>query len=158
MPPSDAEIELEAKLNAAKSQKLQNNQLSPLASQFEGGLGGSPVSQLKQDQLIAVSHLKQHLKDTDGCLLKVIESKINSSDTLFSQKLEKPLLSLHQLLTDILSSQSEIEEITRQADVEYGQVYGERPYFQKSGQSAHPEDPYTHEDIENSLKFLLKSL
>lgn len=141
------EIELEAKLASAKASS------SPLGGSFEGGLGGSPISQLKQDQLVAMSYIKANLKDTDGCLHQVLESKLKSSDTLFSQQLEHPLTSLGLFIEAILNS--EIEEITRQADMAYGQQYGERPIFQKPGESAKAHDPYTHQSVSQDLKNLL---
>jgi hypothetical protein len=154
--PSDSDIEQEAKLSAAHTRSSALGGV--IGGGLEGGLGGSPISQLKQDQLIAVRYIKKTLKDTNGCLQEVLIMRINSSDTHFSHRLGRPLISLKLLLNQIVNSQIEIEELTRQADVKYGQQYGERPYFQRSGQEANPLDPYTHQQVKKSVEDLCTHL
>jgi len=48
--------------------------------------------------------------------------------------------------------------MVQQADWEWGQMYGERLYFQKPGQPAHPEDEYSHESVAEKLAYLKQQL
>ena len=43
-------------------------------------------------------------------------------------------------------------------DCQWGQLTGERPYFQSPGQTAHPDDEYTHESVNRQLAQLLESI
>lgn len=140
------EVKKEAMLEAA------HHDSSGLSQVFGGGLGGSPVSQLKQDQLISIQHIRANLKDIDGCLQKALIELVESSDTLFSESLGQPLIVLRRLLNGILSKQSRLEELTQRADILYGQQYSERPMFQKSGQVAQAGDPYTHEGVREAIE------
>ena len=56
------------------------------------------------------------------------------------------------------SSDYLLEELVRDADVEWGRVMGERPYFEKEGSPRHPDDPYTVESVRNALSGLLEQL
>ena len=55
-------------------------------------------------------------------------------------------------------SQPSQHPAARNADVEWGRIMGERPYFEKEGMSRHPNGPYTIESVRNSLLELLKQL
>jgi hypothetical protein len=44
-----------------------------------------------------------------------------------------------------------MKELVRNADVEWGRVFGERPHFDKEGSLCHPNDPYTVESVRNAL-------
>jgi len=46
----------------------------------------------------------------------------------------------------------------RQADARWGEMYDERPYFQQPGQTAHPDDEYTHESVRQALVDCLRDL
>jgi hypothetical protein len=51
-----------------------------------------------------------------------------------------------------------LEELVRDADIEWGRLMGERPYFEKEGAPRHPDDPYTVESVRNALSGLLEQL
>ena len=48
--------------------------------------------------------------------------------------------------------------LVKQADMLWGQRYGERPLFQKEGEVAKKGDPYTHEGVKALLEDLAKLL
>jgi hypothetical protein len=58
----------------------------------------------------------------------------------------------------ILGSEYMLEELVRQADVEWGRVFCERLYFQQPGAPPHPDDPYTLDSVRETLTRLLKEL
>jgi len=51
-----------------------------------------------------------------------------------------------------------LKEFVREADVEWGRVTDERPYFEKAGLGRHPNDPYTIDSVRNTLLKLLDQL
>jgi hypothetical protein len=48
--------------------------------------------------------------------------------------------------------------LIRAADIEWGRVFGERPYFEKEGPPHHHDDPYTVEYVLSALSGLLEQL
>ena len=53
---------------------------------------------------------------------------------------------------------SRLEELVREADVEWGRVFGERPHFDKEGRPPDADDPYTLESIRVALTRLADDL
>jgi hypothetical protein len=51
-----------------------------------------------------------------------------------------------------------LQELVRECDVEWGQVYGERPLFEKQGCAASPDDPYTLDSVRLSLTQFIAQL
>jgi hypothetical protein len=149
----DDTIEKEAKRSA---QQEMNN---PMASLFgEGGLGGSPVSELEQARLEIISWIQSHLADPETALIITFIQYIRQEEDLLTQNLQKPLVALKNILLRIVENQSEIIELTRKVDSEWGRLFQERPYFQVEGKAAHPLDPYTYESIEKTLRGLVELL
>ena len=58
----------------------------------------------------------------------------------------------------ILGSEYLLKELVRQADVEWGRVFGERPHFEQEGRPPDPDDPYTAESVRTALSQLLGKL
>jgi hypothetical protein len=58
----------------------------------------------------------------------------------------------------ILDSDYLLNELVREADVEWGRVQGERPYFEAEGSPPHPDDPYTFESVRKTLAGLIDQL
>jgi hypothetical protein len=56
----------------------------------------------------------------------------------------------------VLGSDYLLKELVREADVEWGHVLGERPYFDKEGSPPHPDDPYTFESVRKTLHSLME--
>ena len=74
------------------------------------------------------------------------------------QHYEKPLYVLATCCQRILDSDYLLKELVREADVEWGQVQGERPYFEHEERPPHPDDPYTYESVRKTLAALIEQL
>ena len=119
----------------------------------EGGSflkGDSPVP--KQAQAVAEinAFIKQNLTDPPGALVAVLCVWVKT-DLRVAQNLNCPLVALNQILSSLIDNQNLLYEFVRQVDFKWGQIYDERPYFQKPGQLAHPNDEYTHESVRIQL-------
>jgi hypothetical protein len=71
---------------------------------------------------------------------------------------EKPLVALADCLRLILGSEYGLKELVRQADVEWGRVFGERPRLDIDGRPPAADDPYTLESVRIALSQLLGQL
>jgi hypothetical protein len=58
----------------------------------------------------------------------------------------------------VLNSDYLLKEPVREADVEWGRVQGERPYFEREGSPPHPDDPYTFESVRKTLAGFIEQL
>lgn len=152
--------------NQEQDKEIQRDILSgqkySLASAIarEGGnflKGESPVPKLVQVTTEINLFIDRHLPDSTGALQLVLKHWVKG-DPLVSQNLEFPLKGLAQILEKILNNEELFYEMVRQADVKWGQMYKERPYFQKPGQPPHPDDEYTHESVKEKLSSLQEKL
>jgi hypothetical protein len=152
--------------NQEQDKEIQRDILSgqkySLASAIarEGGSflkGESPVPKLVQVTTEINLFIDRHLPDSTGALQLVLKHWVKG-DPLVSQNLESPLKGLAQILEKILNNEELFYEMVRQADVKWGQMYKERPYFQKPGQPPHPDDEYTHESVKEKLYSLQEKL
>lgn len=125
----------------------------------EGGnflKGDSPVPRLVQARTEIVIYIKRHLPDHSGALQAILANWVQSDETYVSRHLNAPLQALVEIVESIISNQHMLHEFVRQVDVMWGQMNDERPYFQRAGQAAHPEDEYTHESVHQALTHLLQ--
>ena len=123
----------------------------------EGGSflkGESPVPKLVQVNAELHRFIDQNLSDSSGALQAILDVWIES-DLRVSQNLDNPLIALQEILCELINNQNLLYEFVRQVDRQWGQMYGERPHFQKPGQTPHPEDEYTHESVRLKLEELL---
>lgn len=126
----------------------------------EGGnflKGESPVPKLVQVTTEINLFIDHHLPDSSGALQAILKRWIKS-DPLISQHIESPLTGLEQIINKILKNQELFYEMVREADLKWGQMYAEPPYFQKPGQPPHPDDEYSHESVREKLTALKKKL
>ena len=126
----------------------------------EGGnflKGESPVPKMVQITTEINLFIDQNLPDASGTLQSVLKHWVKS-DSLLSQNLDSPLKGLDEIIEKILNNQGLFYEIVRQADLKWGQMYEERPYFQKPGQPAHPDDEYSHQSVREKLSQLRQKL
>ena len=126
----------------------------------EGGnflKGESPVPKMVQITTEINLFIDQNLPDASGALQSVLKNWVKS-DPILSQDLDSPLKGLDQIIEKILNNQGLFYEIVRQADLKWGQMYEERPYFQKPGQPAHPDDEYSHQSVREKLSQLQQKL
>ncbi len=119
--------------------------------------GVSPIARTQQAEAEIETFLDRHLKSPAGALSAVLLRRVKNSDLLLSN-LDEPLVVLASLIQQILDSESRLQELVREADVEWGTIYGERPYFQQEGRAPHEDDPYTAESVRSTLSKLLETL
>ena len=119
--------------------------------------GESPIARMQQAGVEIELWLTRHLPDASGGLHVVLLRGVNESELLLDN-FERPLVALGSYCRRILSSDYLLEELVRQADIEWGRVFGERPCFEQKGTPPHPDDPYTVDSVRNTLSDLLKQL
>ena len=152
--------------NQGREQRIEKEILSEQKYSLAGAIareggnflkGESPVPKLVQVTTEINLFIDQNLPDAHGALQWVLKGWIKS-DPLVSQHLEAPLQALAQIIQKILNNQELFYEMVRQADIKWGQMYQERPYFQKPGQPPHPDDEYSHESVKEKLLSLQQKL
>ncbi len=119
--------------------------------------GVSPVSGKQQADAMVEEALNRHLVDSQGALKTVLIRQLKACKPLL-ERFHEPLVVLRDVLLHVLNSEHHLKELVRDADVEWGQVFGERPYFEQEGEPPHPDDPYTFESVRTKLENLLKVL
>jgi hypothetical protein len=117
--------------------------------------GESPIPRLIQRKTELKLFANDHLQDSEGALLSVLQTRIDEADALISKHLELPLIALTTMVEQVLDNSALLTEIVRQADFRWGQIYGERPHFEIPGKPPHPDDPYTMTSVTAQLKNLL---
>ncbi len=68
---------------------------------------------------------------------------------------DHPLAVLANYVRQVLGSDYLLRELVREADVEWGRVFGERPHFERPGRPPDPDDPYTIESVRSALSRLI---
>lgn len=119
----------------------------------EGGTflkGESTVPKLVQVITAINTFIDRNLKDPDAALQAILHQWVNG-DPRVSQYKETPLVALEEILQSIITNPHLLYELVRQVDIKWGQMYGERPYFQQPGQPPHPDDKYTHQSVRQDL-------
>jgi hypothetical protein len=119
--------------------------------------GASPITRRQQAEVEIENWLEHHLADAGGGLHVALLCGVKGSELLL-QNYDQPLIALGGYCRRILSSDYLLSELVRFADVEWGRVFGEQPYFERPGSAAHADDPYTVESVRNALSGLLKQL
>jgi len=120
--------------------------------------GASPVSPSVQLILGIQGLLEIHLPDQEGSLTRTILSQLEANLPLLAEHHGHPQAALGQYLRQILDSETNLKQLVRDTDARWGRDYDEQPYFEKPGQPADPEDPYTNEKVELLLKLLFEQL
>jgi len=119
--------------------------------------GESPVTRMQQAEIEIESWLRSQLADGGGALRVVLHRQVKGSELLLNN-FDHPLLVLAGFCQRVFDSDYLLQELVRDADIEWGRVMGERPYFEKEGSPRNPDDPYTVESVRNALSGLLKQL
>jgi hypothetical protein len=152
---SEADSELEREVRKGRKFTLEEA-IGRLAG--PGAMKGeSPVARMQQAEAEIESWLRSHLMDAEGALQVALHRQVKGSELLL-QNFEHPLVVLTGYCRRVLASDYLLEELVRDADVEWGRVMGERPYFEKPGSPSLPDDPYTIESVRNALSGLLEQL
>jgi hypothetical protein len=149
MPRSDADAELEREIRKGRKFTLAEA-IGRLAG--PGAMKGvSPVTGAQQAAVAIENWFRQHMPAGHGELEVVLSE-------LLLNNFEKPLVVLAAYCRQVLDSDYCLEELVREADVEWGQVQAERPHFEKEGSPPDPEDPYTCESVRKALAGLVEQL
>jgi len=119
--------------------------------------GVSPVARMQQAAIEIENWLREHMRAGGPELQAVLFRCIKESELLLNN-FEKPLFVLSAFCRQVLDSEFLLKELVRQADVEWGIVNGERPFFEKEGSTSDPDDPYTHESVRRTLAGLIEQL
>ena len=119
--------------------------------------GVSPATYQQQAEAAIESFMDRNLHTAGGALSVVLLREVKQSDLLLAN-LEQRLVVLAEHIQRILDSDYRLQELVREADVEWGRVYGERPLFQKEGSPPHQDDPYTVASVRSTLTQLIDKL
>lgn len=117
--------------------------------------GESPVPKLLQVKNELRGFVNMHLSDSSGALQATLLDLIQSDDEVCSRHFDRPLLALVELLQPLLAHEVYLRELVRQVDMRWGQIYGERPHFERPGHPPHPDDEYTIASVRSQLQALL---
>ena len=120
--------------------------------------GASPVTRKRQVELATELFLEEHLVDSEGALLVVLQRRVRESMDLTEESYDRPLFPLTSIVEHILGNDDRLQSFVTQVDAEWGRIYLERPHFQKSGQPPHRDDPYTFASVRVTLTGLLDTL
>jgi hypothetical protein len=154
-PRSEADTELEREIRKDRKFTLAEA-IGRLAG--PGAMKGeSPVTRMQQAEVEIESWLRSHLADTGGALQVVLHRHVKGSELLL-QNFEQPLFVLAEYSQRVLDSDYLLDELVREADIEWGRNMDARPHFEKEGSPCHPDDPYTVKSVRNALAELLKQL
>lgn len=152
---SEADAELEREIRAGRKFSL-GEAIGRMAG--PGAMKGvSPISGMQQATAAMEEFLKAHLSDSGGALRTVLLRRLKSAEQLQHRYVE-PLTFLADALRHVLESDNRLKDIVTEADIEWGSIFGERPYFEKEGSAPHLDDPYTLESVRTSLQKLLAVL
>jgi len=103
------------------------------------------------------SYLDRNLNSPAGALSTVLLRMVKESECLLNH-LDQPLTALAQFLEQALAAEYRLQELVREADVEWGRTYGERPYFEREGSPPNQDDPYTAASVRTTLSQLVEKL
>lgn len=154
-PPSDKDAELEREILADRKFTL-SEAIGRMAG--PGMMKGiSPITRKQQAEAAIEDFLRRNLTDAGGILVPVLLRQVGQSDLLLSDY-DQPLAVLAGYVGQVLGSDYLLKELVREADVEWGRVFGERPMFEQPGCLPHPDDPYTTESVRTALAQLIDKL
>ena len=153
--PSEADAELQREIRSDRKFSLEE----AIARMAGPGMmkGVSPVPHKQQAEAAIEDYLNRHLSGAAGVLPGLVLRNVKESELLLAN-LERPFVALAACVQRILDSEHLLKEFVREADVEWGRAYGERPYFEQVGCPPSPEDPYTIESVRTALSQLLEKL
>jgi len=120
--------------------------------------GASPVPRSHQALMDLEAILDARLIDSEGSLRGTLVQRLGQNLPLLDKHRDQPAEALRELLTGLLSSESALLTLVRNTDSRWGRDYQERPYFNKPGQPADPDDPYTPESVRQTLQNLLDQI
>lgn len=155
MATSDSDRELEREIRENRKFSLEEA-IARLAG--PGAMKGeSPVARMQQAEIEIGSWLRTHLADAGGTLEVVLHRYVKGSELLLNN-FEQPLVVLASYCQKLLESEYMLDDLVRQADIEWGRLMGERPLLERPGAPCNPNDPYTAESVRRTITRLLDEL
>jgi len=152
---SEADAELERQIRADRKFTL-SEAIGRMAG--PGAMKGvSPVDRRQQAVAEIQEYIGRHLADAGGTLSGVLLRTVKESELLL-KGFEQPLVVLDGFIRLVLGSEYALTELVREADMEWGRVFGERPRFDREGCPPAPDDPYTLESVRTALARLADGL
>jgi hypothetical protein len=145
-PSSDSEIEREIR----QGRKFSMSDAMGRVAGPGAMKGASPVSELQQAETAIGTWIRANIADQVGALKAVLERNLKGSELVLNN-LKQPLGAVADYLRRILASDELLKEVVRPADVEWGRMMDERPYFEREGAPPNPNDPYTIESVRRAL-------
>jgi len=126
-----------------------------IAREAKGTFDGvSAVPALTQAQNAIDLYLRDQLRDSSGALVRTLQARLGGNASLVGSHLRDPLAALEVEVRRFLDDERKLHELVRQVDQRYGQMFQERPHFQKPGEEPHPDDEYTHASVRAALEEL----
>jgi hypothetical protein len=119
--------------------------------------GASPIARMQQAAVEIENWLRLNMLAGHGELEVVLLRSIKVSELLL-RHYEQPLFVLGGYCQQVLDSDYLLKELVREADVEWGLLQGERPFFEKEGLTSDPEDPYTFESVRKAVAVIIDRL
>ena len=154
-PRSEADAELEREIRKGRKFSL-DEAIGRMAG--PGAMKGvSPVTRMQQAAAEIENWLRQHLSAGNGELQVVLLRRVTESELLLNN-FDQPLVVLAAFCRRVRDSDYLLKELVREADLEWGRVQGERPYFESEGSPPDPDDPYTFESVRKTLAGLIEQL
>jgi hypothetical protein len=152
---SEADAELEREFRKDRKFTLEEA-IGRLAG--PGAMKGvSPVTRMQQAAVEIENWLRHHMSAGNDELQVVLLRSVKGSELLL-RNFDQPLVVLAVYCQQVLDSHYLLQELVREADVEWGQVQSERPYFEREGSPPDPNDPYTFESVRKTLAGLIEQL
>jgi hypothetical protein len=152
---SEADAELERKIRNERKFSLEEA-IGRMAG--PGAMKGvSPITGTQQAVVEIENWFRIHMPAENGELEVVLLRRIKGSELLL-RHFQQPLEVLGAYCQQVLDSDYMSNELVREADVEWGQVQCERPYFDTEGLQSHPEDPYTFVSVRRTLASIVEQL
>jgi hypothetical protein len=153
--PSEADAELEREIRKDRKYSL-TEAIGRMAG--PGAMKGeSPIARREQAAVEIENWLRHNMPPGNSELEVVLFRRVKESDILL-ENYEKPLMGLEACCKQTLESEYRLRELVRDADVEWGRVFGERPYFDIEGSPPAPNDPYTIESVRAAISSLVRQL
>ena len=160
---SDEQRKRRSEADAALEREIRDGRKFTLAEAI-GRLAGpgmmkgvSPATPKQQAEAQIESFLDRNLNSPAGALSVVLLRQVKQSDRLLNN-LDQPLIVVASHIQRVLASDYLLQELAREADVEWGRAYDERPHFQQEGRPPDQDDPYTVESVRLTLTQLIKKL
>ena len=120
--------------------------------------GESPVPKLLQVKHELKGFISVHLQDAAGALQATLIEVIQADDVVCSRYFDAPLQALVEMLRPLLTHDAYLREFVRRVDMRWGQMYDERPHFERPGHPPHPDDEYTVESVRSQLQALMTAI